>query len=62
MALNRSAEFRSSNPKTSAAKLFGTLRPPFKLYYTLLNNKFQASEPNGSKHFFLYIFLHISVV
>ena len=29
MALNRSPELKSSNPKPSAAELFSTLRPPF---------------------------------
>ena len=29
MALNRSHEFKISNPKPSAAELFGTLRLPF---------------------------------
>ena len=61
MALNRSPESKSSNPKPSSAQLFGTLRPPFEqLYYAMLNTKLKASEPSGSKaedcfHIFLCI-------
>ena len=48
MALNRSLEFKSLNPKPRSAELFGTLNSE-KLYYVILYTKFQASEPSGSE-------------
>ena len=44
MALNRSPEFKSLNPKPSAAKLFGTLRPSFE--QTKKSSTMQSSIPN----------------
>ena len=44
MALNRSPEFKSSNPKPRAAQLFGILRPPFE--QTLKSSTMQSSVPN----------------
>ena len=44
MALNRSPEFKSSNPKASAAELFGTLRPPFE--QTQKSSTMQSSISN----------------
>ena len=52
MALNRSPEFKSSNPKPSAAELFCNLRPPSeqtRKNYAILFTKFQASESLGSE-------------
>ena len=44
MALNHSPEFKSSNPKASAAQLFGILRPPFE--QTSKNSAMQCRIPN----------------
>ena len=51
MALNRSPEFKSLNPKPSAAELFGILRPPFE--QTKKSSTMQSSIP---------IFKHLSQV
>ena len=44
MALNRSLEFKSSNPKPSAAELFWYLRPPFE--QTQKSSTMQSTIPN----------------
>ena len=43
MALNRSPQFKNSNPKPSAAEIFGTQRPPFE--QTLESSTIQCSIP-----------------
>ena len=43
MALNRSPELKSSNPKPSAAELFGILRPSFE--QTKKSSTMQSSIP-----------------
>ena len=44
MDLTRSPEFKSSNPKLSAAQLFGILRPPFE--QTQKSSTMQSSISN----------------
>ena len=52
MALNRSPEFKSSNPKPRAAKLFVPVGRIWanseELNYAIHYTKIQASEPSGS--------------
>ena len=52
MALNRSPEFKGSNPKPGAAELFGPSGHHLskeELNYAIHDTKFQASEPSSSE-------------
>ena len=67
MALNRSPEFKGSNPQPRAAELFGTCGHHLsygnseELNYAIHNTQFQASEPSSSEtedcFLFGYVFL-----